>query len=373
MSTDDRPLVAHVITGLNVGGAERMLARIAMGGVKCRHSVIVLGELGPTGELLRSSGIEVTPLRAHGLLDGALGIPRLYRELVRLRPAVAQSWLVHANLACALATPPGVPLAWSVRHTLEGFDREKLATRIAVRAGALASRRARAIVYNSTAAADQHEAIGYPAAGRQVFPNGFDTAEAGLARAGRDEVRAELGLTPEALAIGLVARVHPIKNHGAFLAAGAALAAEFPRARFVLVGAGTEPGGNLASSCPPALRARTIWLGERSDVARVTAALDIACNVSLGEAFSNAIGEAMACAVPCVVTNVGESAAIVGETGWVAGNPGAPAITDALRAALAATTADRAARGAAAWRRIEDHFSVAAAVASYEHLYLTLA
>jgi glycosyltransferase involved in cell wall biosynthesis len=75
---------------------------------------------------------------------------------------------------------------------------------------------------------------------------------------------------------------------------------------------------------------RLQWIGSRFDMPAVCNAFDIACSSSSGEGFSNTIIEAMACGVPCVVTDVGDSAVIVGEIGVVV----QPASPEALRDAF---------------------------------------
>ena len=99
-------------------------------------------------------------------------------------------------------------------------------------------------------------------------------------------------------------------------------------------------------------------------------AADIACSSSAwGEGFSNAIGEAMASGLPCVVTDVGDSAIIVGDTGRVV----PPRDPDALAAALSSLlSTDRVALGSAARRRIENNYSLGAVVSQYENFYRSL-
>lgn len=373
MSRETLPSIAHVITGLEVGGAERMLARIVTLSTAFRHEVFVLASKDAIGTELEENGIRVHPFEATGRSGGARAIARLASQLRLARPALVHSWLVHANIAAALATPPGTPLVWGVRHTLDGFEKERFATRLALRTSAILSRRARAIIYNSRTAAKQHEAIGYPRASRIVLPNGFELEAAARARQARAETRSRLGVDEQEPLIGLVARCHPIKNHEGFLEAAAQVAAQFPSARFLFAGRGTEPGGRLSDTWGHRLGERGLWLGERSDIARITAALDIACNVSFGEAFSNTVGEAMASGVPVLATDVGESRTIVGATGWIVDGSGPDAIAGVMRAALSESASELERRGTLALERIESLYSIGAVVNEYETFYRAVA
>lgn len=363
----DRPLVLHIITGLGVGGAERMLVRTSALATRYRHEVCVLSSRGPVAAELDQAGIPVTALSANRGPTALFRLAKLRGHISRSAPAIIQSWLVHSNILAGLLAPHRIPLIWNVRHTLDGFDRERAVTRAAVRISSTLSDRCAAIIYNSGRAARQHEAIGYPAGRRVLIPNGFVTSEISSAR--RTAIRQSLGLSNTEVAIGLVARAHPIKNHEAFLGAARLIARDVPMARFVLAGTGTGPQEELARRWGAAMQGRLLWLGERSDITDVTAALDLAANVSYGEAFSNTLGEAMAAGVPCVATDVGESAQLVGGTGWLAPTPDRVHIEAAIRAALAASPDERARRGQAARDRIRLHYSLEAAAARFQDVY----
>lgn len=365
----DKPRIVHVITGMEAGGAERMLARICCASTSFTHEVVVLAKCGTMGRQLREKGIRVHALGASRRRDGLGAVADLWRYLRSDPPALLQSWLIHANLAAYLAAPRQIPLIWSVRHTLDGFDEERWTTRAAVRFSAVAARRARRIVYNSVRAAEQHEAVGYPRATRMLIANGFDLGDADEARTLRTATRRELGIKTGDRLLGLIARAHPIKNHAAFLEACYSLRSAHPEMRILLVGKGTEADSKLAGRFAESFGDRILWLGERDDVLRLTAALDIAANVSLGEAFSNTVGEAMSCGVACVVTDVGESVRIVGTTGWVCERSDAAAIERALESALSCSAHEIAARGRAAKARISEKFCLPLAIEAYEALY----
>src|SRR5262249_13490671 len=148
-----------------------------------------------------------------------------------------------------------------------------------------------------------------------VIPNGFDTDRFHPSTEAKADVRRELGVAPGAPLIGLVARYDPFKDHANFLRAAAIVAARLPPARF-RVCADRVDWGNAALTGPIAnlgLQDRCYLLGPRRDVPRVLAALDLLVSSSASEAFPLTIGEAMACGVPCVATDVGDSALIVGE------------------------------------------------------------
>lgn len=364
---DDLPLVFHLITGLGVGGAERMLARTSARTQTYRHEVCVLSHKGPVAAELEAAGIPVKALGMSANPSAATQLLKLRAEIRSASPAIVQSWLVHSNIAAALLAPEGLPLIWNVRHTLDGFDRERRLTRWAVRGSAILSRRATAIVYNSTRARNHHTAIGYPSSRAFVIPNGFELPEANMRR--REAFRRSIGLSPDQLAVGLVARAHAIKNHEGFLTAGERILRDEPRVRLVLAGKGTGKAEALAQMWDQRLSGRAIWLGERDDVDDINAALDLATNVSFGEAFSNTLGEAMAAGVPCIATNVGESAELLGDTGWICRSPSPLDIEAALRVAIATSPAELRRRGVAARVRICENYSLDAATRKFEDIY----
>src|SRR5579864_9511445 len=108
-----------------------------------------------------------------------------------------------------------------------------------------------------------------------------------------------------------------MKDHTNFLRAAGLIARRYSNVYFVLAGSGVTADNStiLEIIASEGLQDRIFLLGERSDIPRLTAALDIACSASWSEGFPNTVGEAMACGVPCVVTDVGDSGYLVGNTG----------------------------------------------------------
>ena len=140
-----------------------------------------------------------------------------------------------------------------------------------------------------------------------------------------------------------------------------------------MAGRGVDSGNkDIVQKIPGDLVKTFHLLGERNDVERNTAALDLACSVSHGEGFSNVIGEAMACGVPRVVTDVGDSAFIVGETGAVVQPRDREGLLSAWRHLLDLGRDGRAELGKAARRRIKEHFDISEIVGRYEDLYTSL-
>ena len=154
-----------------------------------------------------------------------------------------------------------------------------------------------AVVSNSEAGLAWHRRLGYRPRRALVIPNGYDTSrfrpdpEAGAA------LRRRLGWPADAVIVGMVARVDPAKDHAGFLEA---IGRGPPALHAVLIGQGTE-----SLAIPPPLAGRVAALGVRADVAALTAGFDIACLASFTEGFPNVVAEAMACGVPCVITDSG--------------------------------------------------------------------
>ncbi|MCC7426606.1 MAG: glycosyltransferase [Alphaproteobacteria bacterium] len=369
--------VLHVITGLGVGGAETMLAKLVAGLDPARHAarVVCLQAEGPLAAPIRAAGVAVDALGMRGAGD----MPRALWRLVRLwrgfRPDLVQSWLYHADLMATLAQPfahafaPRANLVWSLRCSNMELGAYAPGTRRVLRALVRLSRRPALITANSRAGLDWHIALGYRPRASAIVPNGFDTARFRPDPAARAAFRAVLGVPGDALLVGMVARTDPMKDHATLMAAMAHLAPAHPRAQLVLVGKGTE-----ALSVPPAIAGRVHALGQRGDVAAILPGLDLFClSSAFGEGFPNALGEAMACGLPAVVTDVGDAGAILGGCGRVVAPRDAAALAGALSALLSLPEAERGALGAAARARVETEYALPAVIARYGALWDDLA
>ena len=373
----------HVITGLTTGGAETMLLKLlSAASENMEHVVVSLGDEGTIGPRITALGV---PVHCLGLKRNApnpfkaLSILRLAR---RIDPQLIQGWMYHGNLMASMAASglpktksrEQVPVLWNIRQTVYDLRNERWLTAKLIRLGAHFSARPAAIIYNSQTSAGQHETLGYRAGKRVIIPNGFDGQVLRPDDAARKAVRAELGVADDNILIGLVARYHPMKDHAGFLRAAAMVAQDHPQVRFALAGTGVSAKQpQLAEGLKQnGLQDRVTLLGERSDIPRLNNGFDISCSASAwGEGFSNAIGEAMACGVPCAVTDVGDSAYLVGDTGLVVPPREPQALANVIVRLIDTGSVGRRQLGAKARKRIETEYSLRAIVQRYENLYRT--
>jgi glycosyltransferase involved in cell wall biosynthesis len=364
--------VTHLITGLDVGGAETMLARLvtASNRNRIRHNVISMHKPGAMATQIQAAGVPATSLNMTPGIPDPRAIFRLRHRLLAEKPDVLQSWMYHANLLASVAGPAArVPVVWNMR-AVPDFDYGRQVALI----DAVLSRVAwlpTTIVVNSESGQEYMARRGYKGGRWKVIPNGFDTTVFRPDPAARLRLRMEWGVTQDQVLVGLVARLDPVKAHPTFLEAARKIGEFDSTVRFVCVGSGpqdyVETLQRLAES--KGLRDRVIWAGARSDIASVNCAFDIATCCSLSESFPNVVGEAMACGVPCVVTDVGDAALMVGDTGAVV-PPGSPsALAEAWRSMIAAGPMRRRELGEQARARIVERFSIDRIVADYEDLY----
>jgi glycosyltransferase involved in cell wall biosynthesis len=365
----------HVITGLTTGGAETTLQRLLAShrGAAGDTRVVALGREGVPARRIRELGIEVEALGLAGGRSAPAGIVRLTRLARGFAPDLVQGWMYHGNLAASLAArlaPGSAPVIWNVRQSLDDDGSAKRSTARVIRAGARWPFRPARIVYNSRLGAEQHARLGYPADVEVVIPNGLDPEEFRPDPGAGPDLRRELGVEGTTPLVGLVGRFHPVKDHAGFLAAASALAEARPDVRFVLVGPGIdrENGSLRESLARRRLGGRVHLLGERDDVPRITAGLDVATCCSLAEAFPNVVLEAMACAVPCVTTDVGDAREVLGDGGLVVPRREPGSLASAW-ARLLAAPAKRRAMGEAGRRRVLERFTLAQTASRYERLY----
>lgn len=369
--------VTHVITGLEVGGAEVILQRLLerVDREAFPSSVISLTSRGPLGARIEEAGIPVTALELPRI-PGPLGVAKLARALRTRKPDVVQSWLLHANvLAGGLARATRIaPVAWSMHMTAAEAD---VHGRTAVALQRLEARLSRSVPARiascSYSTYELMERSGYALGAAEVIPNGFDVVTLRPDADARVAVRAELGIEPDAPVVAHAARFHPMKDHRNLLEAAAKVHESLPEARFLLCGTGVEESNPDLAPLADALGAAVRLLGRRDDVTRIFQAADVATlSSAAGEAMPLVIGEAMACGVPFVATDCGDSAELIGDAGRVVPIRRPDLLADALLALLAMEPGRRGELGAMARARIAERYSLDAMVAGYERLWREL-
>jgi glycosyltransferase involved in cell wall biosynthesis len=371
--------IVHLITGLNIGGAETMLSRLLSSMKRARFKNIVVSMIdeGVIGRRLRSDGI---PLYALGMRRGVpnpMAIVKLIRILRSEDPLILQTWLHHADLLGFIAGRlTGVrAIAWNIRSSQADNQNTSKLFRSMLRLLSHLSPKPQAVVVNSEVGRLVHEKLSYRPRRWEVIPNGFDVDRFYPDSEARARVRSELGIAQDALVVGCVARFEPVKDHQTLLRAAHSLLREWPDVHLILVGRGVDISNpELAALVTElGLGRRVHLLGERSDVERIVPAFDIGSLSSSSEGFPNVVGEYMACGVPCVVTDVGDCARIVGNTGRVVPARNPVALAGAWNELIKMGPGFRRDLGMAARRRIEENYSLPAIVARYEGLYEEIA
>lgn len=329
--------------------------------VSVEHQVISLKSGGRLEDEIRAKGVRVATIDLKGAGNFASAFVRLTRLFRTERPDLIVTWLYHADILGTLANLSTVraPLIWNIRCADMDLSKYSALTRALPRMLAKLSRCATVIVTNSNAGRCAHEAYGYRARYWQVIPNGFDLLKFRPDNRARMNMREELQVDPETLLVGLIARVDPMKGHDTFLAAAAKVASAVPSARFLLAGRGTDSLEFRKAIAAHGLPSeKFLLLGERLDMPSILSALDLSVSSSRTEGFSNTIAEAMAVEVPCVVTDVGDSAIIVGDTGRVVRKDSPDDLAKAMVEILTLPRKERAALGAAARDRISSNYAL---------------
>jgi glycosyltransferase involved in cell wall biosynthesis len=368
MTSDARSHVLHVITGLGDGGAEAVLSLLVTHETTHRHTVISLLDMGKYGPMLKKNGIHVDALDMSPLFPSPLKFARLVRLIHAAKPDIVQTWMYHADLFGGLAARlAGRRVVWGIHSTAKIRLYSKATTRLVIRINALLSRWVpTCIISCSEKGIGVHGAVGYLTDHMVVVANGYDLSVFRPNADGRGRVRAEFGISGNVTLFGCVARFHPHKDHANVLAAFADVAAVRPEVQLMLVGKNmtADNMGVMARVTQHGLDGRVYLVGQRTDIPDVMNAIDLHVLSSIYEAFPNVLSEAMACGTPCVTTDVGDCALIVGETGEVC----PPSDVEALRKAMLRMLKRRETEpdlGKACRTRIVERFSLKVMEAGY--------
>ena len=357
--------IIHIITDLDVGGAEMMLYKLlgSLNDESIDSMVVSLMGRGKVTERIEALGVKVETLDlGQGEHPSWKTIKKLRQFVRAFNPDIVQGWMYHGNIVATVAVflfdpmRRKVKLFWNVRQTLYDINSEKIQTRWLIVLGRWLSFFPHSIIYNSNLSAEQHCNVGYLSKKTKIIPNGFDLQKFKPDQQHRQQLREELKINDNVLLIGHISRLHPMKDHATLLRAidrvvgSLSSTGSKQEVLFLLIGHGVT--SELSKN--PAVR----FLGERSDIPKRMSALDIVVSSSAwGEGFPNVIGEAMASEVPCVVTDVGDSAHIVGKYGQVCSVGDDQCIASSLLQ-LIENKQERKTAGRQARKRIKENYSM---------------
>src|SRR6266850_1071227 len=351
-----------LIRSLHAGGMERQFVGLVNEMARRGHEthVAVFYKGGIFEEDLDSS------VCLHGLGKGGrwdlVGFFFRWHCLLRVvRPELVHGYLPTQNILAVLSrlSVPGIRVVFGVRASFLDFSKYDWLVKLEYCLETKLAKFAHRIIANSESGARWLVARGVPAGLVEVIPNGIDVDRYQPDAPGRAAVRAEWGIVASECLVGMVARLDPIKDHEILLVAVSSLVFRFPAMRLVCVGDGPAKYVSVLSAVADCLglSGRLIWAGSRADTAAVFSAFDIAVSCSSSEGFPNTVAEAMACGTPCVVTDVGDSALIVGDTGVVVHPRDPRALAEAISTLATESKDDRQVRAIAARKRICEFFS----------------
>lgn len=315
--------ILHIITGLKNGGAEGVLYRLCKHDKSCNHIVISLTDEGKYSSLLEQEGIETHCLYIGRGFTFPLALWRLFNLLRKHKPDVVQNWMYHADLIGGIvARLAGIKhVFWNVRHTaLEPGKSKRSTILIAKMCSFLSNKIPKKIMYCAYEAQIVHEAQGYQQGKGYVVPNGYDLTKFSISTAIGKEFREAVSVNDDDFLIGMVGRYNPQKDHENLIHALGLVRSSGIEFKLVLIGVDLDAKNQevIAQIEMHNLFNNVLLLGQRTDIPSAMNGLDIhVLSSSFGEAFPNVLAEAMACGTPCVTTDVGDAALIVGDTGWI--------------------------------------------------------
>lgn len=374
-------IVVHIISSLNIGGAELMLQRLTGESLftkhGVRHHVISLQDDGALGRLFKQQDVLVHSLNFKYCLLFPIYFFNLFCLIRQIRPNIVQTWMVHSDLMGGLAARlAGVDcVIWGVRAT--NYSLESMLTNLVRRICALLSGIVpNRIVCVAEASLSDSKLVGYKSSKLMVITNGFDVDKLSQSLGSRGVIRQSIGIpaNSDILLVGCMGRYNITKDHANFIRAAGLTAAVNSRCRFVMIGRGLDLNNKALMENIEAtgFKERFILLGEQIDPAVYLGAMDVFILSSITEGFPNALGEAMAMGVPCIATDVGDVEVLMGRRDWLVPARDSCALALKLQQMINLTNADRDRIGYIGRKRIVSNFSMPFIANQFLNLYQSL-
>jgi len=365
----NRPLrIVHVTSGLGPGGAEGVLYRLVTHSRDIEHEVICLGPPDWYSDRLERVGVRVHHIAFYNLASAFSGAVPVHRLIRSSNADLVQCWMHRANaVGGIIGRLAGKPVVWNIRSgTLAPL---RLASRVLAKASGRLARWVPNYVINCSArSADLHARWGYHAVPGSVIPNGYDSSVFFPDDEARSAMRSSVGVQRREFLLGTIGRWHAQKGYPDLLRAFRVVRQRNIPARLLMVGRGLDArNAELSQLIQESGCAEFVeLLGEREDIASIARTPDVHVLASIGaEGFPNVVAETM-------LSGTGDSATIVGETGWVVQSGDANRLAGAIQEAYAewvGAPSKWAARRDAARRRIAQHYSLDRMVQAYADVW----
>lgn len=367
--------VLHIITGLGDGGAEHVLFKICKYDKINKHFVISLKGPGKYYPLLYKIGVKVycLDLKFFSIFKFIF----LIRLIRSLKPDIVQTWLVHADFVGGIAARlAGITnILWNIRYSNIEIGKAKLTTVFIIKIlSVLSYIIPKTIITVSKKAKKIYEIGGYKKNIIKFIPNGYDLSILKVSKLKKRKFQKKIKLKKKIPIIGNVARFDPQKDHLNLLNALYLINKRNIDFFCILVGFNVHKKNlDLVSNIKQLRLSNHVKLiGQYENISEVMNGLDLhILSSSYGEGFPNVIAESMACGTPCIVTDVGDSALVVGKTGWVVPPKDSAKLAIAIERALCEkNTSKWNKRCNKARQRIKIKFSIMKMIESYNNLWI---
>ena len=365
----------HIITSLNIGGAETMLLRLIKHKPELVKSTIVvsLTNNGKIGRILESMGVSVISLGMHNWSSIFKALFKLKKIIQNEKPDFIHTWMYHANILGGIAAilAKNKNIMWSIRRS-EFTHGESLSTYIVMKIGAMFSTFIpKVIVCVAESGLINHQKYGYKPDNMIVIPNGFDLGQLKHDPVIRKEIRKELNIYDDQIVIGCVGRFHESKGYEILIASSIEVISAHKKVRYLLIGRDLDKQNTILMEWinKTGFSDHFILAGEKHNVGDYMCAMDVFCLSSITEGFPNVVGEAMASALPCVVTDVGDVRKIVGDTAIIVESKNKKLLSKGLCDMLSYDTSIRKKIGLEGRQKMEKEYPLSIICERYYNLY----
>lgn len=351
--------ILYLITGLGLGGAEKVVADLADQMHELGHNVKIAYLTGDVLVKPASSDVEIIALHLNSAKDFLLASKKYQKLIKRFRPDVVHSHMVHANLFARLnrALCPVPKLICTAHNSNEGGKARMLAYRLTNRLSDI----------NTNVSQEATDSLirkgAFKKSNVMTVHNGIDLSKF-------EKVSSSQALDQNVINLISVGRFNDQKDYPNLINAFAEIKKNITtNIRLTIVGDGELRAQIEAMIKQLDLDNDIVLLGRRSDIPELLSQADIFVLASKHEGLPTVVIEAMACECYVIATDCGGSAEIVGDTGQLVPIQDSKALATALQAAISLSSKDRTQNNKKARARVEEFFSLETSVKKWLALY----